>query len=194
MDGVGLGRVGPTGVPALKEWAGVVHALLEGRQTLLLRKGGIREKRFEVGARAFLLFPTVAHGHADAVRPGFADLLVSGQDDVSEDRVVLRAACEVVDAIVVRRPDRLAEVEEFHLWTRESVQRTRVDFRPRHELTALVVRTRPLTPTVEAPRTREQVGCFSWLTLPGPPPPAGDPVRGDADLSAVAAAVRDRVG
>ncbi|WP_234717903.1 DUF1802 family protein, partial [Mycobacterium tuberculosis] len=33
--------------PALKEWSAAVHALLDGRQTVLLRKGGIGEKRFE---------------------------------------------------------------------------------------------------------------------------------------------------
>ncbi|MBS3191878.1 DUF1802 family protein, partial [Mycobacterium tuberculosis variant bovis] len=27
--------------PALKEWSAAVHALLDGRQTVLLRKGGI---------------------------------------------------------------------------------------------------------------------------------------------------------
>ncbi len=31
--------------PALKEWSAAVHALLDGRQTVLLRKGGIGEKR-----------------------------------------------------------------------------------------------------------------------------------------------------
>ncbi|KOF58310.1 hypothetical protein TH64_20425, partial [Mycobacterium tuberculosis] len=30
--------------PALKEWSAAVHALLDGRQTVLLRKGGIGEK------------------------------------------------------------------------------------------------------------------------------------------------------
>ena len=34
--------------PALKEWSAAVHALLDGRQTVLLRKGGIHEKRFDV--------------------------------------------------------------------------------------------------------------------------------------------------
>lgn len=43
--------------PALKEWSAAVHALLDGRQTVLLRKGGIGEKRFEVAAHEFLLFP-----------------------------------------------------------------------------------------------------------------------------------------
>ncbi len=34
--------------PALKEWSAAVHALLDGRQTVLLRKGGIGEKRLVV--------------------------------------------------------------------------------------------------------------------------------------------------
>ncbi|WP_152318613.1 DUF1802 family protein, partial [Mycobacterium tuberculosis] len=51
--------------PALKEWSAAVHALLDGRQTVLLRKDGIGEKRFEVAAHEFLLFPTVAHSHAE---------------------------------------------------------------------------------------------------------------------------------
>ena len=58
--------------PALKEWSASVHALLEGRQTVLLRKGGIHEKRFAVTASRFLLFPTVAHSHAERVRPNIA--------------------------------------------------------------------------------------------------------------------------
>ena len=61
-------------MPALKEWSAVVHALLDGRQWVLLRKGGIGEKRFEVAAREFMLFPTVAHSHAERVRPEFQRL------------------------------------------------------------------------------------------------------------------------
>ena len=59
----------------LKEWAAAVHALLDGRQTVLLRKGGIGEKRFAVESGEFLLFPTVAHSHAERVRPEHRDLL-----------------------------------------------------------------------------------------------------------------------
>ena len=39
--------------PALKEWSAAVHAMLDGRQTVLLRKGGIHEKRFAVQRIAF---------------------------------------------------------------------------------------------------------------------------------------------
>lgn len=64
-------------VRALKEWSAAVHALLAGRQVLLLRKGGIHEKRFVLpepggdpaGGTPFLLFPTVSHAHRGRVRP-----------------------------------------------------------------------------------------------------------------------------
>ena len=70
----------PTQV-ALKEWSAAVHALLAGRQTVLLRKGGIHERRFEVTAREFLLFPTIAHSHTERVRPEHRDLLSPAASD-----------------------------------------------------------------------------------------------------------------
>ena len=60
----------PTTVLALKEWAAVVHALLDGRQTVLLRKGGIHEKRFSLRGSRFVVFPTVAHSHLESTRAG----------------------------------------------------------------------------------------------------------------------------
>ena len=46
--------------PACKEWAAVVHALLEGEQILDVRKGGLREdgRHFSVQSTRFWLYPT----------------------------------------------------------------------------------------------------------------------------------------
>ena len=44
--------------------------------------------------------------------------------------LVLRVDLEVVAAIAVARPDRIAELEPFHIWTTESVRQNRIDFRP----------------------------------------------------------------
>ena len=63
---------------ALKEWAAVVHALLDGRQTVLLRKGGIHEKRFSLRGSRFVVFPTVAHSHAESTRPESHRMPASG--------------------------------------------------------------------------------------------------------------------
>ena len=44
--------------------------------------------------------------------------------------MTVRVDLEVVAAIAVRQPERIAELEPFHIWTTESVQRNRIDFRP----------------------------------------------------------------
>ena len=108
--------------PALKEWSAAVHAMLDGRQTVLLRKGGIGEKRFSVTAPEFVFFPTVAHGHAERVRHEHRDLLDAAAIDSTETEVVIRAGAKVVAAVEVQRPDGLSEIEAMHIWTAESVR------------------------------------------------------------------------
>jgi hypothetical protein len=180
-------------VPALKEWSAAVHALLDGRQTILLRKGGIGEKRFEVAAREFLLFPTVAHSHTERVRPEHRDLLAAAAGDSADDYLVLRAAAKVVAALPVNRPDRLPEIEDLHIWTAESVRADRLDFRPKHKLAVLVVQAIPLVEPVRLTRVPEYAGCTSWVQLPVTPTLAA-PVRDEDALTQVAARVRDCVG
>jgi hypothetical protein len=182
-----------TTVPALKEWSAVVHALLDGRQSVLLRKGGIGEKRFEVAARQFMLFPTVAHSHAERVRPEFRDFFAAAAADSADDRVVLRAAAKVVAALAVNRPDNIEAIEDLHIWTAESVRRERLDFRPKHRLAVLVVQALPLVEPVELDRTPEYAGCTSWVQLPVQAS-LGTPVHDEAALRRVAARVRDAVG
>jgi hypothetical protein len=168
---------------ALKEWSAVVHALLDGRQSVLLRTGGIGEKRFEV-----------AHSHAERVRPEFRDFLTAAAADSADDHVVLRAAAKVVAVLAVNRPDNIEAIEDLHIWTSQSVREDRLDFRPRHRLTVLVVQAIPLVEPVELPRTPDYAGCTSWVELPAVRPKLGTPVHDDAALRRVAARVRDAVG
>jgi hypothetical protein len=183
-------------VPALKDWSAVVHALLDGRQRVLLRKGGIGEKRFELAAREFLLFPTVAHSHAPRVRPEHRDLLRAGAPDSTDERLVLRAAAKVVAAQEVDRPDGLSAIEDLHIWTAESVRQERLDFRPKHKLAVLVVSVIPLVEPVPLTRSPDYAGCTSWVQLPLTPADVrlAAPVHDDAELDEVAARVRDAVG
>ncbi|WP_102143442.1 DUF1802 family protein [Mycobacterium hubeiense] len=179
--------------PALKEWSAAVHALLDGRQTVLLRKGGIHEKRFEVSAQRFLLFPTVAHSHAERVRPEHRDLLTASAADSTDDAVVLRAGARVVAAVEVNRPEGLPDIEPLHIWTAESVQADRLDFRPKHRLTVLVVQASPLAEPLRLTRAPEYAGCMSWVPLPVDPRWA-EPVHDDATLADIAERVRRSVG
>jgi hypothetical protein len=178
---------------ALKEWSAAVHAMLDGRQTVLLRKGGIGEKRFDLAAPEFVFFPTVAHGHAERVRPEHRDLLDAAAPDSTEAQVVVRAAAKVVAAVAVNRPAGLEEIEQTHIWTAESVRADRLDFRPRHLLTVLVVQARPLIEPVRLPREPAYAGCVSWVDLPVRPALA-DPVHDDAALAEIAELVRASVG
>ena len=179
--------------PALKEWSAVVHALLDGRQRVLLRKGGIQEKRFEIAAHEFLFFPTVAHSHAQRVRPEHHDLLQPAAADSTDEHLLVRAAAKVIAAQEVNRPDGLAAIEDLHIWTAESVRADRLDFRPKHKLAVLVVSVIPLAEPVRLTRTPEYAGCKSWVQLPVRPNLA-TPVYDDAALAQVAVRVRDAVG
>ena len=163
--------------PALKEWSAAVRALLDGRQTVLLRKGGIHEKRFAITASRFLLFPTVAHSHRERVRPEHRDLL---------------ACRNPLDRSVKRRVT-LGKTQPLHIWTAESVRADRLDFRPKHRLTVLVVQASPLVEPVRLARAPEYAGCKSWVPLPVDPTWA-DPVRDDAALQEIADRVRSSVG
>jgi len=179
--------------PALKEWSAAVHAMLDGRQTLLLRKGGIHEKRFALNAPQFVFFPTVAHGHLERVRPEHRALLDAAAADSTEDAVVIRGGAKVVAAVEVNRPETLERIADLHIWTAESVQADRLDFRPKHRLTALVVQAIPLAAPTRLVRTPEYAGCVSWVELPLRPQWA-DPVHDDAALAEVVDRVRGSVG
>jgi hypothetical protein len=180
-------------MPALKEWSAVVHALLDGRQRVLLRKGGIGEKRFDIATREFMLFPTVAHSQTERVRPEFRDLLAAAALDSTDDRFVVRAAAKVVAALPVNRPDNIAAIEDLHIWTAESVRRDRLDFRPKHRLAVLVVQAIPLRTPVELPRLSEYAGCTSWVQLPLSDPSLSVPVHDELSLREIVARVRDAV-
>jgi hypothetical protein len=166
--------------------------MLGGRQTVLLRKGGIGEKRFALDASEFLFFPTIAHGHAERVRPEHRDLLEAAAPDSTEIAVTVRAGAKVVAAISVNQPERIAEIADLHIWTPESVRAERLDFRPRHRLTVLVVSAIPLHEPLILERTPDFAGCTSWVDLPVEPQ-WGEPVHDDDALQAVADRVRDSV-
>ncbi|MGB3485543.1 MAG: DUF1802 family protein [Mycobacterium sp.] len=177
---------------ALKEWSAAIWALLDGRQTVLLRKGGIGEKRFEVAATEFLLFPTVAHSHTERVRPEHRDLLAPAAADSTEEHVTVRAAARVIAAVAVDKPGGLAQIDDTHIWTAESVRADRIDFRPKHKLTVLVVQAFPLAEPIRLPRLAQYRGCTSWVSLPQGGPVTA-PVHDLESLEAVAARVRRAV-
>jgi hypothetical protein len=181
-------------LPALKEWAFVCKLLLQGRQAIMLRKGGIDEKGFWVEADEFLLFPTYFHQMAEKVRPEFAaecaDLLSSPPPDG-----VLRMSgvAKVVDHIEVRRPEGMDSLRDLHPYDEEQVA-MRLEFRPRKPLVILAVEVRPALEVVETPMREEFGGCVSWVDVGVDRPALGDAVLPIDVVKATADRVKDAVG
>lgn len=181
-------------LPALKEWALVCKLLLEGRQAIMLRKGGIDEKGFWVEADEFFLYPTYFHQMAEKVRPGFgsecAELLASPPP---EGVLRMPGVARVVDHIEVARPDGMASIRELHPYNEEQVA-LRLEFRPRKPLVILAVEVRPTRGMLETAMREEYGGCVSWVDVGIDRPALGDPVLDPAELRTVAKRVRDAVG
>ncbi len=62
---------------ALKEWATIINALDNGKQTIVLRKGGILETAsgFKIESNRFFLFPTWEHQETKHIKPKFQNFL-----------------------------------------------------------------------------------------------------------------------
>jgi hypothetical protein len=151
---------------ALKEWAVICRALAEGRQALLLRKGGIAENsgEFEVLHRRFWLFPTYLHQQKAGIVPEIAPLLEQVEADRPPPGVVRLS--HFAEAEAVYPVWQLAEAEKLaglHCWSPQTVQ-ARFAYR-RPGLLVLAVRVYRAPQGVDLPDTAEYAGCRSWVKL-----------------------------
>ena len=89
---------------AFKEWAVVCRALGEGRQILILRKGGVAEgpRGFEVTDRQFFLFPTYLHQAPTSVVPEWREALAAASADPSPGRVSISLYATVSSWLALR--------------------------------------------------------------------------------------------
>ena len=152
---------------ALKEWAVAVKALREGRQILLVRKGGIREETrdFRIQARQFLLFPTYEHQRPDLLQPAFhADLeqVLSAPRDPS--RVRIDTWAELTDLFEVTETWQVEALAEHYCWS-QAYAEERLRWRPRKPLLVMAVRAYALATPREIELRPEYGGCKSWLEL-----------------------------
>jgi len=172
---------------AFKEWAVVCKALAEGRQALILRKGGIAEVggEFRPEHARFWLYPTYLHEHKEGIQPSALPLL----DQVLGERApagVLRLShfAEVSGVYHVMREEMILGLDDLHIWSAPTV---RMKFHYRKKgVYVLPVRVYRAAKATELPETAEYAGCRSWVELGTELPTDGaTPVLGDrayADL------------
>jgi len=170
---------------ALKEWAVLVRELEEGRQIILIRKGGILEQMqgFTVEHREFFLFPTYIHQNEDDMIPELGPRLREViRSAPPPGKLRLTAYAQVEESVHVTTIEPLKTLEGMHalLW---SAVEGRFRYR-RPGLHVLALRVYRLPEPIVLSLTPRYDGCISWVDLDDELPTAGAlPVLSDEEFS-----------
>jgi hypothetical protein len=177
----------------LKEWAVVCRALEQGRQTVLLRKGGIYESagEFELENREFLLFPTYLHQNLKMLKPtehsGFEPR------SAEPEQVSISAAGVVTDILELKSRAQVDAIDDEHVWTPPLID-MRFNYRPENPLYLLLVRAYRLHQPTTLANTPAYAGCKSWVPLDRAVGVGGAvPVLDDATYESRRGSIIDRV-
>lgn len=147
---------------ALKEWSAVTNALAAGDQLVLIRKGGIAEKRFDLPAERFLLFPTQFHQPENQFRPEFVHHVTGQESEI--DGSAIQVWGEVVRVYRVEDLEKLTQLTAHVIFTEQTI-RDRYAFRPRQAMHVLALRAFRLPAPVVLPPRDEYAGCRSWIDV-----------------------------
>jgi hypothetical protein len=160
-----------------KEWAIVCDALGDGRQSIILRKGGIAEGRdgFAFRHPEFFLFPTFFHEQVAKTR--VVDAVVPRS---SSNEIEIRYFAKLDLASVITSWETAKALEPFHI-LQPAVVRERFDYdKPR--VNVALVRVFRLEPAWILPNEKSYGGCRSWVQLPELAPMTRfEPVLTDAE-------------
>lgn len=149
---------------ACKEWASVCAALASGRQSLLLRKGGIAEPTgdFQVQSKWFWLYPTYVHQQQHQLRE--TQWIEKGEMfKAHEKKIRFFHLAEVIETFQLAKLDILEKLEPFHVLSKDCVSSRFVYRSP--GLTVMLVRIHKVATPVEIDETPFYLGCKSWVNL-----------------------------
>ncbi len=154
-----------------KEWQVVCEAIASGRQTLILRKGGIHEGRagFSFAHESFFLFPTRFHAQGDQVREGHVEPLPEWQPG---ETVRITHHVQALCAVTLTDWEKVLALAPHHIYS-ESTVRDRFDWEGKGmaagSIHAALIQVRKLQSPWEFPYEKSFGGCRSWFSLPEPP-------------------------
>lgn len=152
---------------ALKEWAIVCRALEDGRQVLLLRKGGIREYRqgFEVKHNTFFLYPTFEHQSKEYIQADYTekfDRLMHEQPSHKKNAITSYAHAVAVKQIT--DGSLLPRLQKYHIWNNSYVD-IRSNYNPKKPMNLVLLRVYKLDKPIEVEVKSEWLGCKSWIPI-----------------------------
>ena len=152
---------------ALKEWAIIQKALSDGRQTLLLRKGGLIESKggFVVEHPEFFIYPTYLHQQRKGMVPEMddeLDLLLCSPPP--SDKVILSYYAVVQEVFKVTELAVLLSLKDYHRYHPEEISR-RFFYKGRPGLHLILLRLYRLPRPIAVPVKPHFEGCRSWVDL-----------------------------
>ena len=144
-----MSATGP--VPAFKEWAVIVDALLEGEQIVDIRKGGIREegRHFALRSTRCWLYPTVEHQKAELLKPAYRHR-VDGGTDPRDGEIRIDGWADVVGVAKLTEPEHLEALDSRLIWSGDYAS-SRLSWKRRDPLWVLVLRAHRLVEPVTVP-------------------------------------------
>jgi hypothetical protein len=155
---------------ALKEWSIVCKALEEGKQSVLLRKGGILEYRdgFEISQKIFLVYPTLEHQSKEYLQQDYLrefELLLEKNDPNFEEKTnTITILAQIEGMQEFNDESKLAKLEKYHIWNEKYVN-MRMSYNPKKPMTALLLRIYKLPEPISIKVNPEWAGCKSWINI-----------------------------
>lgn len=173
---------------ALKEWAIICKALEDGKQMLLLRKGGIMEYRkgFEVKHNEFLLYPTFEHQSIESIKAEYKEKIkeISEEHNISyyynnnnrkkidkndnnfntASNNIIKLLAKVEDVIEISDKFTLSELRDYHIWSDEYVT-MRMNYNPSKPMNVLLLRIYKIRNPLIVDINDKWAGCKSWIDI-----------------------------
>jgi hypothetical protein len=161
--------------PALKEWAVVVHALLEGEQIADVRKGGLHEdgRHFDVPARRFWLSPTAEHQKPELLKDAYAHWIDLADASPVGRPITVSGWAALVDVATITEQEHVDALDSKLIWRSDYVT-SRFSWKRRDPLWVLVLRVHRLDEPLTVAWRDDYGGCTSWIDYDGLP---ADPAR-----------------
>ena len=148
---------------AFKEWAVVCESMGDGRQSIILRKGGIAEGKegFSFQHKEFYLFPTWFHEQlSKTVLPETTSI-----PPQLEDEVEIRYSVTLDWTRLVTDLNLLRGLRPFHV-LHDRVVEERFNYDEKQGVHVALVRVFRLEPPRRLAMRKEYGGCRSWVAIP----------------------------
>ncbi len=149
---------------ALKEWGATVEALRQGRQIILLRKGGLHDAGgvFALEHRRFWLLPNAFHQAKPMLKSEHEDLLSAPVSSRSE--LKLQVLAEVGASWSVDESQFEALAQGRHIWNEDYLS-LRFGYKSEHLLGVVALRVYEVPSVHLVPGRSQYFGCRSWIEL-----------------------------